>query len=739
MSTKKLQLPVSGFTGGLNTEATVLSILPSEMALGTVNIDLLRNGSVRPRRGVDFFGLNTTNTYLSTIRTNPVASEPNQETPSAIAIEIATPDGNTIKRIVAFINGKLQIYKTDSSSISNFGTPFQSIDLGTHCHSQQKYYKVQFKVSDNKVFFTGRYLQPGFLTCNIDNSTLDITYLDVYIRDSTKKFITTRVAYAADGVNNVQYEALQSHPITSSPTPGTPAADKYWQVVSGPQSSGITSWTNVGAGNYVSAFLNVYPKDEVITTSTLRPSVLEFFAGCLWLGGDPKYPNTLYKSQVVTDNSSLGKMFQTADPFRTDDSTVVDTDGLTIKLQNVTLITCLSASAQSLFVGHLNGCKEIYGVDGVFAATNFAVVDILSDPVLGPNCIANSELDTIIFALNNIWKATRNTSVTVTLKTVIESISTNYIQNLYIEIGRDAKAMSTAIFNSAERKIYWFYPRPGSLYAATYGSYLQPGYLNTCIVYDTTNDKLTQEDTIKRNVSNSFTYFEYESGASLGKPYITAPFLLPSTIASVGVNNVVDQGIQVVDGVDDVIMGTTSSPGNDKNIIACIALQRSTVGSNVSINAAFAEINKPDTLKDWASDTTNAYSYPTKLFSGTSALGDLMHPKTPTYVYFLFKQVETGVLDANGFDTNPGGCLARWALQWANSANSKDYSATRQVYKPQRFDYTHTDNVDDGYSHSWYKARVYGHGNSFQLVLERDGDRDFLLIGWVIQFHQTND
>ena len=56
MSTRKLQLPVAGFTDGLNTEASVLNVLPSEFMDGTTNVVLHQNGSVRRRKGVDFLG-----------------------------------------------------------------------------------------------------------------------------------------------------------------------------------------------------------------------------------------------------------------------------------------------------------------------------------------------------------------------------------------------------------------------------------------------------------------------------------------------------------------------------------------------------------------------------------------------------------------------------------------------------------------------------------------------------------
>jgi hypothetical protein len=81
---------MSGFTDGLNTEASVLNVLPSEMMDGSINVELLLNGSARRRRGVDFIGRSNAGDFLQQLRTGNTNDETNQDSPSAIAARLTS-------------------------------------------------------------------------------------------------------------------------------------------------------------------------------------------------------------------------------------------------------------------------------------------------------------------------------------------------------------------------------------------------------------------------------------------------------------------------------------------------------------------------------------------------------------------------------------------------------------------------------------------------------------------------
>ena len=142
-----------------------------------------------------------------------------------------------------------------------------------------------------------------------------------------------------------------------------------------------------------------------------------------------------------------------------------------------------------------------------------------------------------------------------------------------------------------------------------------------------------------------------------------------------------------------------------------------------------------------------------------------MHNKNLTYVYIVFKKVESGILDANGVDLTQGGCYLGSAWDFAvdndspghtgfwkdvedsngnkitNSAGVEVYKRDpmRQVYHGTRYTKSIAGDGDDGYDHVYYKHRVRGRGHVFQIQFHNDNDKDYHLIGWVQQFYGKPD
>ena len=111
MTTQKFQLHLDGFTGGLNTESSVLNVLPSEFMDGSTNVELQHNGSLRRRRGVDFIGEISSGVTLATLDTFNISTETNQESVSAFRVRISAPNGDLLDRIVVDIKNQIWIYE----------------------------------------------------------------------------------------------------------------------------------------------------------------------------------------------------------------------------------------------------------------------------------------------------------------------------------------------------------------------------------------------------------------------------------------------------------------------------------------------------------------------------------------------------------------------------------------------------------------------------------------------------
>lgn len=671
MSTRKLTLPVSGFTDGLNTEASVLTIRPSEFMLGTVNVELLQNGSVRRRRGVDFIAANDSGDFLQEVRVSTETDEVRQESPAAVEVELTAPNGNIVRRIIVDINNEFWIYESSQQAMRNFDTPTQVITRAAHSHDLQKNVNMQFAQSGDRVYFAGRNCHPGYLKVHTDNTTLTASYFNVTIRDP-------------DNLTNT----LTLHNASIAPT----VDDTY-------------------------------------------PTTVAFFAGRIWLAGDPKLPNRVFFSQVIQTDTELSKFYQESDPNGSDPA-IVDSDGGDLTIQGAAFINKMIPVGTSIFACSTTGIWQIYGPDGVFKANNFANSKVLTDGCPGAGSAVATGDDLVIYGNNTIWKGNieRSISVTTSGKANFSPLSDNKVESLYTAIPRANKTAARAIYDPSARKIYYFYNANRNAYTSAYGYIDQPGYVRNALIFDTRfddSDELRPEDinAQKRNVKESFSFYEWEDTASTsGEPYIASEFIAQD-VPSIDEEVTVD-GVLVTVGGEAVL---TSGESAGKDIPFIIALAKVRNGTQVTIQGAFGKLAGTG-IKDWSSDINHDRSFTSKILTGIQTLGDVKAVKSATYIVFVFKKVETGVL-VDDIDTNAGGCFLRTAWQFSTSTESSKYGSQYQIYIPDRFLTSNIDSSYDGHDHTWYKYRARGRGNALQIILENDGDKDFHLIGWSQEFY----
>lgn len=749
MSTQKFQLHISGFRGGLNTEASVLNVLPSELMSGSKNVELLQNGDMRRRRGVDFVGQNTSGGYLETLRSSTKAEEASHESPAAVYAKLTAPNGTTVERIIVDLNDKFLIYKTDKNSLSNIGTPFQTITRSwsafgttvTKSVDDQKFYNMQFAQSGNRVFFTGLKCHPGYLSVNADNETLDITFLDVLIRDPSAQTTNTRLGKSA---GDDWYECIEAHTSSSTNEPGTGTEwQRYWFLLDGDQPTspdlGSANWATSTA--YTSTFIKRYDKYVDATSSDTYPTAIAFYAGRLWLAGDPKHPNDVLFTQVFTSDADLEKFHQYADPFDTADPDLVDDDGGVISLQGSGLTKDMVDIGSALFIGSDKGVWQLKGQDQIFKATNFSSDRVLTEAVLSHGGMLAADNTVFVFGENNIWRADfDNTSGGGAIGLAnFRNFSETKLESFYNGIPTSNKEAAWAVYNPTDRKVYYFFNETNTQFILSYGKKKHPGYYTRVLVMDvrthtaTAPVSSTEELDQQRRLVGAFYLYEMADGGSSNLPYMAFPLIAPDT--GIADNQVVAGAdtVQSASGVNNVVaVGGTESG----SAVFFIAMQRVTAMDNVTVKHAFAKL-KGSTLRDWESDSTYAVSFDSKAFTGVQTMGDVLHKKMPTYLFFVFKRVETGTLES-GVDTNPGGCFLRTAWQWATSTTSPKYSGQTQIYKPERYGLTAEDGTET-HDHVWWKHRARGRGNAMQVILESDGNKDFHLIGWSQQFYGKLD
>ncbi len=752
MTVQKFQLPVSGFTDGLNTEASALNILPSEMMEGTTNIELLQNGSVRPRKGIDFIGRSDAGGFLQTVRVSTFAAEGETEAPNALRIKLTAPNGNLVDRIIVDINNEFWVFNSTNIALKNIDSPLQTL-ARSKTHDAQKAHVMSFAQSGKRLFFAGLHSNPGFLQVAVDNTSLEIIYQDVLVRDPA-----ATAANTVKKVGTAWYECIETH--TSNTVDNKPGSgvnwERYWFQKGGAAPGAVGAWANATA--YTANIIKLYNKLTTPGATDTFPAAVSFYAGRLWLSGDPKNPNDTLFTQVVVETRDLEKFLQEADPFDATDPDLVDDDGGVLGIQGAGLIYQSVAIGDSIFFGSNTGVWQIIGADGIFKATNFSNNKVLQDGINGRHSMVGIDDEFIVFAQYSIWKSTVNTSIVSTQAglAAFKPISEERIQARYAAISQADKAGAKAIYNKSERRVYYFHNRTRTNFTKSFGHDNEPSYFTTALIVDTCfkEDILeTRQDpqNIERRVNGAFFEYSWADNADDEKPYIAAPFIsedIPANDETV----IIGSDTVEVNGVTVVIAGNAEAT----EVVLSLILQRVTVGSVVTINSAFATLNT-NNLKDFASSATYELFYTSKIITGLQTMGNVQPKKSVLYLYFVFEKVESGVLDSNGRDTTPGGCFLTTSWNWSTALDHPKTSSdenvvvgpdfilvdgedvivgpSTQIYFGTRFSYSRAGAGDDNESHVYRKHRVRGRGNTLRLEFQNERGKDFHLIGWTEQFY----
>lgn len=479
-----------------------------------------------------------------------------------------------------------------------------------------------------------------------------------------------------------------------------------------PKGSIVIDAFNRGSSRYIATGLSLLPGDQ----EAGHLSCVASYAGRMWYAGvissvnsgdsrSPNYSGFLFFSQIVTGRDKLGKCYQEADPTSPSISDIIDTDGGTIQLPEVSKIYKMLPVKDSLIVFADNGVWEIYGDTGGFKATNYQTAQVSSVGITNPKAVVLAGDVVIYWAKAGIFALTPNQT---TGRYSGESISLSTIQTYYNSIPAVAKDNARGFYDAGENHIRWLY-----------------------------NDTTGYSDTVNVNHYNRQlnldlalqSFYKYSiSPLETSSPYVSDWIVIPPH-ATVSVNT------NVVVGADTV------QAGADGQVV--VGIDQSTIREEqysflTFVGTAFTVSKyKNSSFLDWQTADGVGVDYSSYLVTGYDTFGEIMRNKQVPYIFFYLNRTETGfTLDTFGnlIPNNASSCNVQAQWNWADSAVGGKWGRPFQAYRYTR-NYTPSgpgDTYDTGDSILVTKNKLRGSGKALSIKIYSDTGKDMQLLGWSV-------
>jgi hypothetical protein len=416
----------------------------------------------------------------------------------------------------------------------------------------------------------------------------------------------------------------------------------------------------------------------------------------------PNYSGYIFFSKVIRNDEDLGKCHQEADPTDPGINDLIDTDGGSIQIPDITKVVKIIASQASVLVFAENGVWEVYGDTGGFIATSFQASKISTNGITNGDSVVNVNGNFIYWSKAGIYLLKPDQA---SGRFAAESISLTTIQTLYLEIPEVAKNFCKGLYDEKENRIRYLYNDSTDYSATNY-----PNSYNKELVYDLT---------LKAWYKNSISSLASDS------PYIADYVPIPGY-------SVTSREESVVAGTAPVIVTAGTSVVVDDDIPVSRTEQFSFL-TIVGTSFTLSKYNGSDFL-DWKTKDSVGVDFSSYLYTGYELFGDVMRQKQIPYVFFYFELTEDG-FEASGDDLifkNQSSCKVQAQWGWSNSAANGKWGKEFQAYRILR-NYTPSgaaDAYDSGESMVVTKNKLRGSGKSISLYIKSETGKDMKLLGW---------
>lgn len=737
---KKAEAAYRSFVKGLITEANQLTF-PDNASIDEANFVLNRDGSRSRRLGVDYessYALTATGLTATDIKEGKqsfhVWESPGGDTSVSLGLV-------RIKDKIWFMN---LLTDSPSANLKNGGSPITIASLSNS--------KIETSVINNKCVIVSKDLpRPVLLTYTkatglVTQSTIQLEIRDIYGVDDSLFLDTRPTTLSNEHKYNLRNQGWNKNIVTST---GADAID-YTFTELGQYPSNADNWTLGKISNTASADYEKYDPDTLVKNSfsnyqiakgsfiidafergvgrmnasdvssglpTDREegniSTITSYAQRLFYSGvesevtgsdirSPNYSGYIFFSKIIKSDDDLGKCHQEADPTDPGINDLIDTDGGSIQIPDITRVVKIIASQASVLVFAENGVWEVYGDTGGFIATSFQASKISTNGITNGDSVVNVNGNFIYWSKAGIYLLKPDTA---SGRFAAESLSLTSIQDLYLKIPEVAKDFCKGIYDEKENRVRYLYND-----STGYSSSNYPNSYNKELIYDLT---------LKAWSKNELSSLASDS------PYVADYVAMPGYSVSAREES-------VVAGTDTVLVtaGDTVVVPDD---VATSRTEQFSFLTIVGTSFTLSKYNGSDFL-DWKTKDSVGVDYSSYLYTGYELFGDIMRQKQIPYVFFYLQKTEDGFL-ASGDDLvfkNQSSCKVQAQWGWSNSAANGKWGNEFQAYRILR-NYTPSgasDAYDSGDSMVVTKNKLRGSGKCLSLYIRSEAGKDMKLLGW---------
>jgi hypothetical protein len=737
---QKAEKAYRSFVKGLITEANQLTF-PENASIDEANFVLNRDGSRSRRLGVDYessYALTATGLTATDIKEGKqsfhVWESPGGDTTVSLGLV-------RIKNKIWFMN---LLTDSPSANLKNGGSPITIASLSNS--------KIETSVINNKCVIVSKDLpRPVLLTYAkttglVTQSTIQLEIRDIYGVDDSLFLDTRPTTLSNEHKYNLRNQGWNKNIVTST---GADAID-YTFTELGQYPSNADNWTLGKISNTASADYEKYDPDTLVKNSfsnyqiakgsfiidafergvgrmnasdvtsglpTDREegniSTITSYAQRLFYSGvesdvtgsdirSPNYSGYIFFSKVIKADDDLGKCHQEADPTDPGINDLIDTDGGSIQIPDITRVVKIIASQASVLVFAENGVWEVYGDTGGFIATSFQASKISTNGITNGDSVVNVNGNFIYWSKAGIYLLKPDTA---SGRFAAESLSLTSIQDLYLKIPEVAKDFCKGIYDEKENRVRYLYND-----SANYSSSNYPNSYNKELIYDLT---------LKAWSKNELSSLASDS------PYVADFVAMPGYSVSAREES-------VVAGTDTVLV----TAGDTVVIPDDVATSRTEQFSFLTIvgtSFTLSKYNGSDFL-DWKTKDSVGVDYSSYLYTGYELFGDIMRQKQIPYIFLYLQKTEDG-FQASGDDLvfkNQSSCKVQAQWGWSNSAANGKWGKEFQAYRILR-NYTPSgasDAYDSGESMVVTKNKLRGSGKCLSLYIKSEQGKDMKLLGW---------